>query len=423
MLNTPLISPLDYWILWSILITWAVLYLFFEQRYKWGSRLSGPVIALVGGLVLSNLGIIPLQSPVYDTVWDYVVPLCIPLLLLKCDLRKIWKETGRMLAAFHLSALGTVIGALLAFVMMGSVVDYIAEVCGIMTASYIGGAMNFLASVYIFNPPESISNALIVADNLVMAVHIMAMLALPGFAFASRWFKSLPDEDLFELDNQKGTGRNGSLDEAVDFWAPKPISIIDLGKNLSLAFIIVTIGTEFSSVFNNSQLVAGFKAGVDNRGLNILLEMIITLVGNKYLLFTAITVGFSFLFPGFSGNLRGTQEMGTFAIYIFFVLIGIPASIKSILLEAPLLLVLCAVIVGANVLVTFTLGRLFGFSLQEMILVSIANTAGPMNSAAIAISKKWNKLVLPAFLVGIWGYVIGTYTGYAMGKVLQILSR
>ncbi len=416
MLNAPLISPLDYWILWSILITWAVLSLFFEQRYKWGSRLSGPVIALGGGLVLSNLGIIPLQSPVYDTVWDYVVPLCIPLLLLKCDLRKIWKETGRMLAAFHLSALGTVIGALLVFVTMGSAVNYIAEVCGIMTASYIGGAMNFLASVYIFKPPESISNALIVADNLVMAVHIMAMLALPGFAFASRWFKSLPDEDLFELGN-------GGLDEAADFWAPKPISIIDLGKNLSLAFIIVTIGTEFSSAFNNSQLVAGFKAGVDNGWLNILLEMIITLVGNKYLLFTALTVGFSFLFPAFSGKLRGTQEMGTFAIYIFFVLIGIPASIKSILLDAPLLLVLCAVIVGTNVLVTFTLGRLFGFSLQEMILVSIANTAGPMNSAAIAISKKWNKLVLPAFLVGIWGYVIGTYTGYALGKVLQILSR
>ena len=113
--------------------------------------------------------------------------------------------------------------------------------------------------------------------------------------------------------------------------------------------------------------------------------------------------------------------MGTFAIFLFFVLIGIPASIKSILLEAPALLLLCSLMVLVNVVVTFGVGRFFGFSLQEMILVSIANTAGPMNAAAIAISKKWTKLILPSFLVGIWGYVIGTYLGVAVGRFLQAI--
>ena len=77
--------------------------------------------------------------------------------------------------------------------------------------------------------------------------------------------------------------------------------------------------------------------------------------------------------------------------------------------------------VAVNIAVTFGVCKLLGFSLQEMILVSIANTAGPMNSAAIAISKKWTKLVLPAFLVGIWGYVIGTYTGWMVGWLLHAL--
>jgi len=31
---------------------------------------------------MSNLKVIPIESPVYDTVWGYVVPLDIPLLLL-----------------------------------------------------------------------------------------------------------------------------------------------------------------------------------------------------------------------------------------------------------------------------------------------------------------------------------------------------
>lgn len=402
--QTTLVSPNDTWTLWTLLITWAALSLFFEQRYKWGSRLSGPVIALIGGLVLSNTGIIPIVSPVYDTVWDYIVPMCIPLLLLKCDLKKIWRETGRMMGAFMISAFGTVVGAFLAAFLLGSLVDHVIEVCGIMTASYIGGAMNFVQATLIFHPPEAISNALIVADNLVMAVHIMAMLALPGFAFAYRWFGSLPDGELYENNNLSG---EAAVDEAADYWRPKPISLIDIGKNLALAFIIVTVATKLSAVIVPAELDQPFSLRA--------------LIGNKYLLFTSLTVIFVLFFPRFSDRLRGTQEMGTFAIYIFFVLIGVPASIKSILLEAPYLLVLCTLMVAANIAVTFGVCKLFGFSLQEMILVSIANTAGPMNSAAIAISKKWTRLVLPAFLVGIWGYVIGTYTGWMVGWLLHAL--
>ncbi|MEA1997613.1 MAG: DUF819 family protein, partial [Gemmatimonadota bacterium] len=294
-------------------------------------------------------------------------------------------------------------GAFMAALVLGSATLYIADICGIMTASYIGGSVNFLASVYIFHPPEYISNALIVADNLVMVVHIMLMLALPAFAFSTRWFRSLPDEELYENELVSGAEPGSSKEKAEDYWRPKPISLLDLGKNLSLAFIIVTLATEFSEVVQSSGIIEPFR----------------TLVGNKYLLFTSLTVLFVFAFHNFSSRMRGTQEMGTFAIYIFFVLIGIPASIKSILLEAPVLLILCTIMVAANIIVTFGLGKLLGFSLQEMILVSVANTAGPMNAAAIAIAKKWNKLVLPSFLVGIWGYVIGTYLGLMVGRILQ----
>jgi uncharacterized membrane protein len=399
-----LINPADTWTLWTLLITWAALSLFFEQRYKWGSRLSGPVIALIGGLALSNTGVIPVESPVYDTVWDYIVPLCIPLLLLKCDLRKIWRETGRMLGAFMVSAFGTVVGAFVAAFILSSVVSHLVKVSGIMTASYIGGAMNFIQANLIFRPPESISNALIVADNLVMAVHIMFMLALPGFAFAYRWFGTLPNHELYENDETDG---ESSPNKASDYWHPKPISLLDIGKNLSLAFIIVTLATKLSVVIVPPEFTEPFSFRA--------------LIGNKYLLFTSLTVLFVWFFPRFSERLRGTQEMGTFAIYIFFVLIGVPASIKSILLGAPFLLVFCTIMIAVNVLVTFGAGKLFGFSLQEMILASIANTAGPMNAAAIAISKKWTKLVLPAFLVGIWGYVIGTYSGWLVGWALNAI--
>jgi uncharacterized membrane protein len=398
MQNAALISPGDTWTLWAFLITWSATSIFLEQRYKWGSSLSGPVIALIGGLIASNTGIIPTKSPVYDTVWNFIVPMCIPLLLLKCDLRKIWRETGRMFGAFHVSSLGTILGAFAAAFLLGSSIKYVAEVAGIMTASYIGGSINFVATVSVFKPPESEVNALIVADNLVMALHIMAMIALPGVALAVRWFGTLPDKELYGPED-------GTTEKAEHYWSPHPISLLDIGKNLSLAFIIVTLSGRIHLL-------------VEASGIG---EPFLTLLGNEFLLYTTLTVVFVLLFPNFSNRLRGTQEMGTFAIYIFFVLIGVPASLRAILLEAPLLLVLCAVMILVNVLITFGVGRLFGYRIQEMALVSVANIAGPMNCVAIAISKKWNQLVLPSFLVGIWGYVIGTYCGVVVGKILQKL--
>ncbi len=44
---------------------------------------------------------------------------------------------------------------------------------------------------------------------------------------------------------------------------------------------------------------------------------------------------------------------------------------------------------------------------------------GAPPSATMAIAKGWPKLVLPALLVGIRGYVIGTLLGVAVAEVLQ----
>ena len=100
------------------------------------------------------------------------------------------------------------------------------------------------------------------------------------------------------------------------------------------------------------------------------------------------------------------------------MLIGIPASLITVIVQSPLLLLFCALMLFANFVVTFGLGKLLGFELEELVLVAAATSGGPMNAAAIAIAKGWKKLIVPSFLVGIWGYVIGNYIGIIMGNLL-----
>lgn len=393
------ISPNDHWVLWTVLIATAALSILLEQKNKIAAKLTGPVLALIFGMLMSNLGFIPTQAPTYDIVWDYVVPLAIPLLLMKMNIRKIIKETGRMFGAFHLSALGTVVGGFVAVFFLRNLIAEVAKIGGIMTASYIGGGVNFVAMVSTFKPPESLVNATIVADNGVMALYFLILLALPTSRLVRKIFPlSSVSKRFYDEDSREG---------AKAFWKPKSISLLDIALSLGLAFIIATISVKVSSYFGSSAMPAIIKS----------------ILGQKYLVLTTFSIALPFFFPKFSEKITGSEEIGTFLIYIFFVLIGVPASFKTVIMKSPLLLLFCTIMLLMNFLVTFGLGKLFRFELEELILVAAATSGGPMNAAAISISKGWRALIFPSFLVGIWGYVIGNYIGYVTGIFLINLMK
>ena len=108
------ITAQDAWPIWGILVSGVALCIYLEQSYRWAARLSGPVLALLGGMLLSNTRLMPGESPSYDIVESYLVPAAIPLLLFRANLFRIFRETGPMFAAFHVASLVTIIGAFVA---------------------------------------------------------------------------------------------------------------------------------------------------------------------------------------------------------------------------------------------------------------------------------------------------------------------
>ena len=76
---------------------------FWAESQRWGRQVSGPVWAILFGLLLSNTGVVPASTPVFSMVSDLLVPAAIPLLLFKANLRRIIAETGPMLLAFMIA--------------------------------------------------------------------------------------------------------------------------------------------------------------------------------------------------------------------------------------------------------------------------------------------------------------------------------
>lgn len=392
------INPQDAWPIWGILVSGAALCIYLEQTYKWAARVSGPVLALVGGMVLSNFRIMPGESTSYDLVETYLVPAAIPLLLFRANVARIFRETGPMFRAFHVATLGTIIGAFVAGFVFRLSVDRVAEVTGVMTGSYIGGGVNFVAIKNHYKISSELSNPLLVADNFIMA----GMFGLLFLIANSKFFrKHYPHPHSLESDLA------GSQALAARHWERKGIALLDIAKALAVAFTITALSMKITESLNAGALSPWIRS----------------ILGNAYLWITALAVAVTTLFHKFIDGINGADELGGYLLYLFFFVIGLHADLLQVIRNVPVLFLLCLVIAVINLAVTLVLGKLLRMNLEELLLSVNATLGGAPSAVAMAVSTGWSRLVVPGLLAGVWGYVIGTFIGIAVAEALLRLLK
>lgn len=75
-----------------------------EKNTKIGSALTAALVSTLVGLAASNLGVISTNAPAYSIVLEFLLPMAVPLLLYRADLRRVVKSTGALLLAFLLGS-------------------------------------------------------------------------------------------------------------------------------------------------------------------------------------------------------------------------------------------------------------------------------------------------------------------------------
>lgn len=395
-----LISPDDYWMLWAVIIAGTGSSIWLEQVSTWAARLTAPVLALGLAMLLSNLGVMPTESPAYDFVGSYLVPLAIPLLLFRASAVEIFR-TGRVFVIFHLSAIGSVVGAVLATGLLSGHVPHAEHAAGIMTGSYVGGAINFFALKETYHIDEAVTNPLLVADNFVMASVFVALLAMAGSRFFRRHY---PHPHSLEADTDAAGQR------AAQHWQRKGIALLDFAQALGVAFVVIALADLLGRLVR-----AVFVVTPDTF---FLLAMLHALVTNRFVLITILSLACSTLLHRPLSRINGPEEIGGYLLYVFLFVIGLPADLMAVLLNVPLFFVFCAIMALTNLSVTLLVGKLFRLPLEELLLCVNATLGGAPSAAAMAVSAGWPRLVLPGILVGIWGYVVGTPIGILVAESL-----
>jgi uncharacterized membrane protein len=390
-----LIKPDDTWLLWSVIVGGVAASIWLEQTFAWAAKLSGPVLALAIAMLLSTARVMPQEAAVYETIQGQLVPLALPLLLFRANVLHIARQTGWLFVAFHVASLGTVVGAIVAAAVLHRSVADAPQIAGIMTGSYTGGAVNFFAVASSYNTPSNVTGPLIVADNFIMAGMFITLVLICRSRWARRWYRHPHTADAVD-----------SRRLAAEHWRRKEISLLDIAAALAVAVGVVA--------------VAGMSADLVERWLGGAGESALAdVAANRFVHITLWSTIVASVFHRALERIHGAEEMGAYLLYVFLFVIGLPADLWTVLSQVPLMFVFCLVIAVVNLVVTFAGGRLLGLNLEDLALAVNATLGGPPSAAAMAISMGWSKLVLPALLIGIWGYTIGTALGLAVGEILS----
>jgi uncharacterized membrane protein len=376
-LSLPLIQAEWTLALWAALMFLAALG-FWSDRTRIGRNVSGVAIILAVAMASSNLGLLPKSSDAYNVVWLYLVPLAIPLLLLKANLRSVLAETGSMMVAFILGAIGTTIGALLGFWVL-PLGEHGSDLLGIFSATYIGGSMNMAAVGQALEVDPSVMTASVAADNVVGVMYMAFLAMVPTLALFRWWYRNSrqADASLQQTDEQIAAESKAS-----------ELNLAHAGFALGLSFLICAISTVLAEWLG---------------------------VGSYSILFiTALALVVANLFPRQLSQLKGDYEIGIFFMYVFFAAIGISADISAMISSALILALYTVIIIFCHAALIFTGSRFFKLELMEVVIASNACAAGPASAAALAAGKGRRDLVAPAVLLGVFGYAVANFIGIGL---------
>jgi uncharacterized membrane protein len=357
--------------------------------------------------VLSNTGIIPRDAnfQLYKDIKNWLLPASLILLTMSVDIPAILKLGRNVLILFLGGTLTIVLGGPLAYAALGGMIP--AEMreqawkgLAALSGSWIGGGANFVA----------------IGDSVGANDSTIAMMAVVDVALANVWMAVL----LFfaghekEMDARLGADRT-SLEELrvkVERFQ-KQVATVPKLKDLFAILFIAAGGTALA--WSLATVVEPQLASVypDSRKiLNVFAWTVIFV--------TAVGVSLSFTrLRNLEG--AGASKIGSVLLYLLVASIGAKAEFARVF-DAPALLAIGALWIAFHAITLLVLRRVLRAPVFFMAVGSQANIGGAA-SAPIVAGAFHPALAPVGALMGVAGYVLGTYAGLMCAFLLRLVDQ
>ncbi len=377
----------------AVLAFTAASIVFLEKRTqaKVFEYLPAIVIIYFAVMLLSTFGLWQKSESVtgaYKFLKSNLLPAMIFLMLLSADMREIFKLGKKMLLTFFLASVSIAIGFIGTYALFHTYFEPDSwKPFAALSGSWMGGTANMVAIQGALNLPDSAMGYTLLIDSIDYAIWVMILLALVPFA---KKFNLWSKADTSAIDD---VGERLALREV----SKKPISFTSL-------FILLSVGLVVSAL---AQYGASFLPTTSFLTTTTWVVILAT--------FTGITFAMTPL-----AKLSGSSVLANIMLYLIVALIASRANFTE-LTEAPLYIMAGFVIIAIHVSIMVLFAKLFKLDLFSLGVASLANIGGVASAPILA--SAYSKALIPiGVLMAMMGYIVGTFGGLMVGKVLEMIA-
>ncbi len=371
--------------------------LFLLQRHPAGARVFRVIPLLVFcyfvPALLSNLGIIPAESPLYEFIRRILLPASLVLLVLSTDIPAVLSLGRDAVVLFLAGTASIALGGPLAFLALGwlfppEALDQawrgLAALCG----SWIGGGANFVA----------------VGESVGASAATMSLMVVVDVGVANVWTATLL---LF-------AGRERAMDAAIG---------ADRTRIDAVRQRVEGYQQEVARPANLAEMLLILAIGLGTTGIVTWLAQYLPDIGTiingftwVVCLVTAVGVALSFT-PLRRLEGAGASTVGSVFLYLLVATIGASARFSEVAENLPLLAV-GALWMLMHAAAMLAVRRILRAPVFFLAVGSQANVGGAASAPVVAAAFH-PALATVGVLLAVLGYVLGTYVGIIVAFVLQ----
>ena len=362
-----------------------------KSQYRLFEYLPAIVIIYFVVMLFSTFGLWQKSEDVtatYKAVKSNLLPAMIFLMLLSADMREIFKLGKKMLLTFFLASVSIAIGFIGTFFLFHTYFEPESwKAFAALSGSWMGGTANMVAIQGALDLPDSAMGYTLLIDSIDYAIWVMILLALVPFA------------------------------KKFNLWSKADTSIIDeVGERLSRKEEQKS-SMDFSSLFFLLG-VALFVSALAQYGASFL-PTTSFLTTTTWIVIIATLAGTLFAMTPVA-KISGGSELANIMLYLIVALIASRANFAE-LTEAPLYILAGFVIITIHVTIMVIFAKLFKLDLFSLGVASLANIGGVASAPILA--SAYSKALIPiGVLMAMMGYIVGTFGGLMVGKVLEMIG-
>lgn len=357
-------------------------------------------------VVLSNTGVIPFQSPAYDFLRLYGLPIFIVLMLIKVDVLGAVRVMGKGVFVMLLGTLGVMVGGVLAYALGRTIhtgPDAFLhfplppdswKTFGTLAGSWIGGTGNMTAAHAALEGTGEQMTMAAAADQMVYLVWLPVLLGCKAFAERFNRWARVPSDRIAKMEH--AAAQASQIEPA-----PKMIQIVSLA--------LLSLGFTWIALVLSEVLPAVTIAGATVITASTWLILVVTTLA----LIASATP---------ARKLPAAQPIAIAIIYVYVARIGATMDLSQASLSTMGAFVLMAYVWIAihGIFVLFG-AWLFRVDVHTLAIASAANIGGAASAPVVAAHHR-ESLVPASILMAMLGYALGNYLAILTGRLGQLLG-